>query len=238
MLSLGSGHIETSARSYLFGNYFTGKGEWYYYPCVILFKTPLGIGFSLGLLGWLLIRRRIANVYGIVYPLALAFFFVAMVMWLNTSQHSIRHLLMIYPLMYISFGALISTTFRGKKYYVGSMLLYSMISFYYYFPNLVSYTNELLWNKTNVYKTIASSNIDYGQCYLFAEKYLRHNRDIQWAPLHPAAGKFIIGINAYLDLAGSGDYAWLRNFKPATEVDHCYLLFIVTEEALSAKGLK
>lgn len=238
MLSLGSGHMETSARSYLFGNYFTGKGAWYYYPCVILFKTPLSIWISLCLLGVQIARKRISNVYGAVYPLLLAFFFVAMVMLLNTSQHSIRHLLMIYPLIYISLGSLAASFFRGKKYYFGAIALYCIGTFYYYFPNLVSYTNELLWNKTNVYKTIASSNIDYGQCDFFAEEYLRRNSGVQWAPLQPAAGRFIIGINNYLDLRDTGNYAWLRNFKPEQQVDHCYLFFTVTEEALKAKGLK
>jgi len=238
MLSLGSGHEETSARSYLFGSYFTGKGVWYYYPCVILFKTPLSIWVSLCLLGVQMIRKKIKDTNGTGYPLLLAFFFVAMVMLLNTSQHSIRHLLMIYPLIYVSLGSLAASSFRGKKYYFGVIVLYSISTFYYYFPNLVSYTNELLWNKTNVYKTIASSNIDYGQCSLFAEEYLRRNPGVQWAPLQPAAGKFIIGINNYLDLRGSGEYAWLRNFKPEQQVDHCYLFFNVTEEALKAKGLK
>lgn len=238
MLSLGSGHVETSARSYLFGNYFTGKGVWYYYPCVILFKTPLSVWVSLCLLVMQVARKKIKDVYGVGYPLLLGFFFVAMVMLLNTSQHSIRHLLMIYPLIYISIGSLAASGFRGKKYYFGGIVLYSICTFYYYFPNLVSYTNELLWNKTKVYKTIASSNIDYGQCSFFAEGYLRRNPGVQWAPLQPAAGKFIVSINNYLDLRGTGEYAWLRNFKPERQIDHCYLFFAVTEEALKAKGLK
>ena len=48
MLSLGSGHEETSHRSYLLGKYFTGNSVPYYYSAVLLFKTPLTVLFLAG----------------------------------------------------------------------------------------------------------------------------------------------------------------------------------------------
>ena len=119
-----------------------------------------------------------------------------------------------------------------------ALIVYSIATFYSYFPNLISYTNELLLNKTKVYKTIASSNIDFGQGGLYIAAYLERNPQVKWAPLKPATGEFVIGINEYLDLRGTGNYAWLRNFEPTSQVDHCYLLFSVTADALKSAGQK
>ncbi|PZR25631.1 MAG: hypothetical protein DI535_17590 [Citrobacter freundii] len=234
MLGLGSGHSETSPRSYLFGEFFTGNGPWYYYPCVILFKTPLGVWISFIILAVLLFTNKIRNRTAVLFPLVLAFFFLAFVMLLNTSQHSVRHLLMIYPLFYISLGSIASVKWKGYKPVLTAVVIYSIATFYYYFPNMISYTNELLWNKTKVYKTIASSNIDFGQGKYHLNHFLLKNPDVRIAPLEPAAGRFILGINEYLDLRATGNYAWLRKFAPVSQVDHCYLLFLLTPGDINA----
>jgi 4-amino-4-deoxy-L-arabinose transferase-like glycosyltransferase len=233
MLGLGSGHAETSPRSYLFGMYFTGNGPWYYYPCVILFKTPLSIWVSFIILAALLFSRKIKNRMGVLFPLILAFFFIGSVILLNTSQHSVRHLLMIYPLFYVSLGCIAAREWKGCRPILGIILVYSVATFYSYFPNVISYTNELLWNKTMVYKTLASSNIDFGQGRHLLDKFLAKNPGVTVAPLQPGSGRFVLGINEYLDLRATGNYAWLRNFEPVSHIDHCYLLFEITPDDLN-----
>jgi 4-amino-4-deoxy-L-arabinose transferase-like glycosyltransferase len=237
MLDLGSGHSETSPRSYLFGEYFTGKGPLYYYPCILLFKTPLGVWISLIVLMVLMFRKRVSNLRAVLFPMVYALFFIVMVVSLNTSQHSTRHLLMIYPLIYVSLGNIAASRWRAKKVYLAMMVTYSVITFYAYFPNLIAYTNELLWNKTKVYKTIASSNIDFGQGGKMIRSFLKDNPGVSFAPLIPESGKFVLAINDYLDLYGTGRYEWLRNFEPQKHVSHCYLYFDITSDALNRKGL-
>ena len=171
MLSMGSGNPEVSGRSYLLGNYFTGNSLWYYYSSIILFKTPLTVLLMLVAVLFLYLKKPFSknNFYTTGYPLLIAFFFIIFISLNNTSQHGLRHLLMIYPLFYVCFGQVMNWKFFRSKIALTVMVLYSLATFYFYFPNLLSYTNELIWNKKNAYKVLASTNIDHGQCYYCAD---------------------------------------------------------------------
>ncbi len=228
MLGLGSGHENVSARSYLLGNYFTG-GIWYYYPVVLFFKTPILVLVILFSLLFLMIRKKEGRLFKNLFPLSLVFFFLFIFSFFNSSQHSIRHLIMIYPMIYVSIGQAINWPLFRKRGIIIAAIIYSMATFYYYFPNLISYTNELILPKKKAYTVIASSNIDYGQCKDSYTKYLIEHPDVTVPGEMPTAGNYIIGINYYLDLEGKGKYAWLMNFKPYGHVNHCLLLVRVTE---------
>src|SRR5690606_26422572 len=104
-------------RSYLFGEYFTGNSKWYYYPALILFKTPLSVLILLILVLAALFRKPFSRqrLIDAGYPLGLAFFFLVFISLTNTSQHSLRHLLMIFPLFYISMGQVVNWKVRRKK---------------------------------------------------------------------------------------------------------------------------
>jgi hypothetical protein len=238
LISIGSGNVEVSGRSYLFGKYFTGNAVWYYYSAVILFKTPLTVLLMLltVLIAYLKNPLSKDSFFTLGFPLTLAFFFLIFISINNTSQHGLRHLLMIYPLFYVCFGLLIKRLLK-LKLMLAAVLLYSVATFYYYFPNLLSYTNELIWNKTNAYKILASSNIDHGQCGYAMENFLKAHPTVKW-PGTPEVGEFIVGINDYLDLKQKKEHTWLNNFQPYDHVNHCYLLFRITEKDLVEKKLK
>jgi len=239
MLSLGSGHGNVSGRSYLFGEYFTGNSKWYYYSALILFKTPLSVLILLILVLAALFRKPFSRqrLIDAGYPLGLAFFFLVFISLTNTSQHSLRHLLMIFPLFYISMGQVVNWKVRRKKLMLAVIILYGLFGFYRYFPNLISYTNELIWNKTNAYRVLASSNIDHFQARHSLEKYLQNHPDVKIPGEKPDAGEFIVGINEYLDLKQEKKHDWLNNFAPYGHVNHCYLLFRITEQDLANKNL-
>jgi len=240
MLSMGSGNLKVSGRSYLLGHYFTGNALWYYYSVVIFFKTPLTVLLMLVAVLMAYFKNPFSknNFFTTGSPLLLAFFFIIFISLNNTSQHGIRHLLMIYPLFYVCFGQLVKWKVLQSKIVFAMLLLYSLATFYFYFPNLLAYTNELIWNKKNAYKVLASANIDHGQCNFALKRYMANHPEIKWPDLSPAPGYFILGINDYLDLKGTGTYAWLKNFEPYDHVDHCYLLFKVNEADLLQKHLK
>lgn len=112
------------------------------------------------------------------------------------------------------------------------LIIYSVATFYYYFPNLLSYTNEFIATKKYAYKTFADSNLDFGQGWFTIEQYLKNHPDTKLAGTEPAAGKFVLGINDYLDLNQTGEYSWLSKFNPDAHVDHCFLLFKIRTEDL------
>ena len=240
MLSIGSGNPEVSGRSYLFGNYFTGNSKWYYYSVVLFFKTPLTVLILLAAVVVAYFKNSFSktNFFSTGFPLSLAFFFIIFISLTNTSQHGIRHLLMIYPLFYVCLGQVIHWKIFKSKIILPAVLLYSVVTFYYYFPNLLSYTNEFIWGKKDTYKILASTNIDHGQCGYSLKKYLIKHPETKFPTDKPGAGNFIIGINNYLDLKGTGEHVWLQNFEPYDHVNHCYLLFKVTETDLRQKRLK
>ncbi len=239
MLQMGSGHNEVSTRSYLFGNYFTGNGPWYYYPSIILFKTPLSVLILFFTVVVITIKglARKENFFHTAYPITVALCFVLFFMFFNTSQHSIRHLVMIYPLIYVALGRVMTLNLFRKKYLLLLLVLYGLITFYYYFPNLISYTNELVLPKKNAYRILASTNIDYGQCKECFTRYLEKHQDVRVPGEKPEAGTFLIGINYYLDLEGNGKYSWLQQFSPYAHVNHCLLLIRVTAHDLAEKKL-
>ncbi len=239
MLSMGSGNPEVSGRSYLFGHYFTGS-KWYYYSVVLFFKTPLTVLILLAAVVVTYLKNPFlkTNFFSTGFPLSLAFFFIIFISLNNTSQHGIRHLLMIYPLFYCCLGQVVNWKLFGSKAAIPIVVLYSLVTFYSYFPNLLSYTNEMIWGKKDAYKILASTNIDHGQCGYSLKKYLSRHPRVKFPTNQPEEGEFIIGINSYLDLKVTGESTWLQNFEPYDHVSHCYLLFKVTESDLLQKHLK
>ena len=101
------------------------------------------------------------------------------------------------------------------------------------FPNLLSYTNEFIANKKNAYKVFADSNLDFGQGRFTIEQYFEKHPEVKLAAIEPAEGKFVLGINYYIDLNRTGKYAWLRKFKPVSHIEHCFLLFTIRSEDLN-----
>ena len=75
---------------------------------------------------------------------------------------------------------------------------------------------------------MADSNLDFGQGWYALNKYLNDHPDVHLMGGKPEEGKFVIGVNYYLDLKGRNDYYWIHNLKPVAQINHCFLLFYVT----------
>jgi hypothetical protein len=231
---IGPGRPESSGSVYVLGQYAEGKGIWYYYFCVLLFKTPIPV-ILLTLMGLYYSFRQRISVYstGFIFGIVIAYLLCYFSFFYN-SQVGIRHILMIFPLLYVLLGKVAAQAIQRKSR-LNILAIYSVATFYFYFPNLIAYSNEFLLPKRKAYHIMADSNIDYGQGYFFIQNYLRSHPDTRFADTLPAAGKFVIGINDYLDLQRTNKYAWLRNVEPVGQVAHCYLLLDVTPASLKKK---
>ena len=229
MNELGAGHPNVSDANYLLGEKRTGTGFWYYYLVVFIFKTPLAALLLLaGAIFFLFVRKKKeGHPSTMLFLLGLIFYFLLVLGIQNNVQIGIRHVVMVYPLLYILAGFIVQTTFYQKRIKLFSFLLivYSLATYYFFYPNLIAYSNELIPVKRNAFKVMADSNIDYGQGHIAASKFLETHPDVKVADTIAAQGKFILGVNDYLDLKGDGKYGWLKNFKPIGHVNHCYLLF-------------
>jgi len=229
MNELGGGHPNVSDANYLLGEQRTGTGFWYYYLVVFVFKTPLAaLLILIGAVIFLFVRKKKeGHPSTMLFLLGLIFYFLLQLGIQNNVQIGIRHALMVYPLLYVLCGFIVNTSFYQKRRKLLNPLLivYSLATYYYFFPNLISYSNELIPVKKNAYKVMADSNLDFGQAKYDLEKYLKEHPDDQVITSEYKQGTFVIGVNDYLDLKDDHKYSWLSKYEPDEQIDHAYLLF-------------
>lgn len=241
MNELGAGHPEVSGPNYLLGKTRTGSGFWYYYFISFIFKTPLSVLLLLLGLLFLLWKKSATRREGwtVFLLLTLSIYFLLVFGLTNRSQVGIRHVLMVYPLVYVALGywGKAITSFKWKGVLFATMLLYSGFTYYRFYPNLIAYHNELVPDK-KVYTIMASSNVDFGQSTFRVQTFLKNNPDYRIPDSIPRAGKYIQGVDAYLGLMDKYKINWLNDhFKPVGQFDHSFLLFEVTESELRQKGI-
>jgi len=229
MNELGAGDPNVSDANYLLGEQRTGTGFWYYYLVVFIFKTPLmALLILIGAIVFLFVRKKKeGHPSTMLFLLGLIFYFLLQLGIQNNVQIGIRHALMVYPLLYVLCGFIVNTAvFQKRGKLLGSaILVYSLATYYYFFPNLISYSNELIPVKKNAYKVMADSNLDFGQAKYTVEKYFKEHPDVQIITPEYKQDTFVIGVNDYLDLKGDHKYSWLAKYKPDEQIDHAYLLF-------------
>src|SRR6266487_2235752 len=238
---IGPGHPESSPKIYLMGETREGNGFWNYYLVSLLFKTPVPLLvafiFAIAITLKKNPRHWYENELVLLFPVL---FFLIYFDFFYNSQVGLRHILMIFPLIHVFCGVIVKEfpATRWKVFFIGALLSYSLISFYYFFPYLLPYTNELIPDKKQAYKILGSANIDYHQADKYLTAYLQKNSDVHYAPIKPIAGKFIISTNDLLELDKKKGYGWLRdNFKPVDHLVFTYLIFDVSGEQLTEKRL-
>lgn len=229
MNELGAGDPNVSDANYLLGEKRTGTGFWYYYLVVFLFKTPIiALLLLVGAFTFLFLRKKLeGHPRTMIFLIGIIFYFLLTLGIQNNVQIGIRHAIMVYPLLYVLCGFIINIVFFQQriKLLVMMLIAYSLATFYYFFPNLISYSNEFIPIKKNAYKVMADSNIDFGQGWYALERYLKEHTDVQIITPDSKPGIFVIGINDYLDLKGNQQYSWIYNVKPDDQINHCFLLF-------------
>jgi hypothetical protein len=228
------GGVENSLNGapYILGN-TSIKGFWYYYFVVIFFKVPIPI-----LLIWLsslflffLNFKRPAFFRNEIFLLLPAFYFLIYMNFFYSTQVGIRHIIIIFPLLFVFAGTFISKLFAWKKQFILYLLLiYTAISVFSYFPHFLPYTNEFILNKKLAYKKIADTNLCYGEGNNYLEKYLAQNPDATLLPEKPVAGKIVMEVNEMLNMniRTVGKYDWVHNLVPVDHIHSQYLIFEVT----------
>jgi len=221
---IGTGHPENAGSAYILGKRKDGTGFWYYYFVVLFFKTPIPVIILFLLFCYLLLRRRLVfNDTSFVFLFTISYFLIYFNFFYN-SQVGIRHIIMIYPLLYVLLGQVYEVLLK-RKWIIPFLSVYSVATYYYFYPNLIAYSNEFIVNKTKAYKIMGDSNLDFGQGYYMAKKYLLHHPDTHFADTLPATGKQLIRVSDYLDLENEHKYEWIKKFTPSGQVAHSYLLF-------------
>ena len=178
----GNNTLSSFSKVTILGNSSTGGGFWYYYIVSIFFKTPISnlILISGGLLT--MIKTQSLNGFSkneFFLLLPILFFLIFMNCFYNT-QIGIRHIIFIYPFLYIICGNLFKTA-NGiyKKAIIGIMSIFLVLSVLNYWRNYYPYTNEFIFDKKMAYHYVGAANLEYRQGNLFFNKYLREHPEVK-----------------------------------------------------------
>ncbi|HEX6738681.1 MAG TPA: glycosyltransferase family 39 protein [Vicinamibacteria bacterium] len=162
-----------SRPAFLLGRRSEG-GSWYYFPVTFLVKTPLAL---LALLGLAVATR--ARAPAPLRPRAEAFVWlpvaVYLLMTLTRGIHiGHRHLLPIYPFLFVAAGRAAAWAFPGDRPWrdslravpgiaVAALCAWQLGATLWIHPHYLAYFNELVGGPRNGYRLLADSNLDWGQ---------------------------------------------------------------------------
>ncbi len=229
---LGGGFINSSfANVTILGKSSTGGSFWYYYFVSLFFKTPIPY---LILIGWatyfIFIKLQGRGFFrNESFLLAPVIYFLLLLSFLYKTQCGIRHIIFIYPLLFILCGLVFRYASRKASQLILIVLgLWLLMSTGQYFNNYYPYTNEFIGHKQNAYAYVGASNLNFTQAEYLVDSYLQEHPGTKRAPEEPQTGKFVLDVDRYLDIWNTGKYLWLRKLKPAGHVAYSYLLFEVT----------
>jgi len=169
------GRADEGHAAFLMGEY-SGHGWWYYFLMAFLIKTPIPVLYLfLGALLFLVrYKNKASTVIFLIVPVMLLFF-------VSTRQHiniGLRHILPIYPLIYVLIGGLININISRKRL-AGIILSFAMIwsawSSVNIYPYYLAYFNEFIGGPKNGYKYLVDSNLDWGQDLPGLKEYMDRN---------------------------------------------------------------
>jgi hypothetical protein len=150
--------------SYFFGHVYP-HGNLLYFPAAFAIKSTIPFLILLLLAAILLAARRMSCPREILYltlPAAL-YFLVAMISNMNIGA---RHLLPIYPFLYILGAGAASTLIRQHHvwiYPVATLVLWQAVDSVYMYPAYIAFGNDLWGGPPAVHRYLSDASVDWGQ---------------------------------------------------------------------------
>ncbi|MBF0511016.1 MAG: glycosyltransferase family 39 protein [Candidatus Omnitrophica bacterium] len=209
------------------------KGFKSYYLMAMLYKVPLATLFLLmiALVVYFFHRRYYhfrRNEAVLLLPPLL--FLIYCSFFINANV-GIRHILLIFPLLYVFCGSLMVTWRQYSPFLKTGFLAlmgYLFLSVLSYFPHFISYFNELVPDRKMSYKVLVDSNLDWGGKEWYLTQYIQAHPESILRPEGPRSGRIIVDVNNLVGVYDPEKYRWLRDhFKPVDQIAYAYLVFDV-----------
>lgn len=229
-----------SGNIYFLGQVSSLKGFPGYYFVASLLKVPISaqIVIALAFLAYFLDRQRrsrlLRNELFLLLPVL--FFTIYFNFFFNT-QVGIRYFLPVFPFLYVFSGTLF-TGWRDfstvRKAAFTALFVYLAVSVFSYYPYHLSYFNELVWDRTQAYKYLADSNLDWEQGKNELAHYLSEHPGAIYKPNNVRSGHIVVRVNELVGVLGDPEkYAWLReNFEPVDTIAYSYLVYRISPEEI------
>jgi len=230
-----------SGNLYLLGQLSKPKGFLGYYFIASLLKVPIAsqIIIVLSFVVYFAGRDRNRNFFRseVFFLIPIVFFTIYFNFFFNT-QIGIRYYLVMFPLLYVFSGSLFVGWERFPifpKIISITLVVYLMVSVLSRFPYYIPYFNEFVWNKTQTYKYLSDSNLDWGQGQIYLEEYLSVHPDAIYSPDHIQAGTLVVGGSDLVGILEDPDkYAWLRkHFEPVDTVAYSYFVYKISSQEIA-----
>ncbi len=163
-------HVDTGHDSFLLGM-TSHTGWWYYFPVLILTKTPLPTLLIFIISVEVVIKRK--EYHKPAWLLTVAAFLYLFFAMLSKTNIGLRHVLPFFPLLYVAAGyTFVQMSKRGKWLY-GILIVWLLVEMAVIYPFYLSYFNEIAGGTYNGYKVATDSNYDWGQEVKRIQTYLQ-----------------------------------------------------------------
>ena len=164
---------EDADNTYFFGHVYR-HGSWKYFPAAFLIKSTLPFLLLLcaAPFAWSLVRWRKDPAFALL--LAPVAFYLAVVMHAQINIGH-RHLLPIYPLLYIlAAGAAASLFMRNRRWVIvlGALLVWQVATSVHVAPGYMAYANEAWGGPDRTHRYLSDANTDWAQQLKEARLYL------------------------------------------------------------------
>jgi len=174
-------HTEGGHTAFLLGK-FSQLGFKLYFPLAFLFKVPLPIIILLlSSIIWLFVKklRDLKDKWNVFVFLALPIIYFAFSIRSNLDI-GIRHLLPIFPFLYLLIGRLVQPALIGKWAWQKIVLVILMLWYFFgtllNFPHFMAYFNEIRYAfGLQKYQIFVDSSLDWGQDLRRLADYCKEN---------------------------------------------------------------
>jgi len=202
-----------------------------YYLVVWFFKEaiPIQILFVWGLIS-VFSHRRKGFLLNEGLLLATAGVLVVWTSLTSKAQVGMRHILPALAIE-IVIAAVPFTNFaeasRRKKTTLAVLLIWLGLSTFSYYPHMIPYMNEWLFDRRLSYRIVADSNIDWGQNMGVVQKFLKANPDVVLDPDLPVSRRVLLSADRLVGVAPKDKppLTWALHLKPTAHVGYAHFLF-------------
>jgi len=198
----------------------------YFYVYLLFFKEPLII-VILFVFCFLFVIKMTKNI--VVFILVPMFSMLLFFSFTNSQGAGIRHILQILPFIYIFCSGILKRIKKSRVVVMMSFILIMIVSNFKYYPNYLSYFNELM-NPLEVYKYFDGSVSDWHHIDDEIAYFVKNSEynNIRIFPTNLNFDGYVIIYSS--DLSRNPACDILRNkYKPIKHFNYCAYIFKINE---------
>ncbi|MBN1793927.1 MAG: glycosyltransferase family 39 protein [Candidatus Omnitrophica bacterium] len=224
--------------AFLLGGYSI-SGRWYFFPLLFLIKTPIPLLVLTALSILLRLWRPRSFIAGrnSWVPGAVCACYVVYACLLNNCDAGLRHILIVYPLLFILVaemaGRLIRSGAPSRVSILAFFLWYAADSVLIY-PHYLAFVNAFAGGPENGYRCVIDSNFEWGQDAAAAEDVVVNSEGkVVVAPPFPTTGRIVISATRLNDyMSPRPRYGWLRGLEPVGKIGYTWLVFDIDPDTV------